>query len=370
MKIKAPKEDLVRALSNVQSVVEKKGPPILSHVLIEAEKGEVKFTATDFDLTIKVISKADVIDPGKATAPARSLFDIVKEFPESSVELVCESPERINIVAEKAFFQLPSLDYHDFPVDQLEEDVIYTPCNAKTLERILTKTFYAIPTTSSTLSSPGLYVSHRGDNVYRFISFDAFRLSCMEIPEEELGTRAFQGEILIPRKGVQELMKIIEETEMEEIYIGTNENVFYAKGDFIMVSMRLMESAFPSFDAIIPKERPNVAAIPLAPFKQALKRMTIFTDQSWRHVKLVFNENTLEISAGNAEIGIGREELAISYAGPPLEIAFNIRYLSEAISVVSSETFNFEWAPGFEGGFVTDPGDPAYLALIMPVVSD
>ena len=371
MKVQIEKDLLIKALSSVQSVVEKKGPPILSHVLIEADDGKVMFFATDFDLAIKVRTNAVVMEGGKATAPARSFFEIAKEFPARTIELKTDDVGRVDILAEKAYFQLPSLEPSDFPVDQLEEEVVYHSCNAKLLERALSKTFYAIPSSGSSISIAGLYVFFDSYGIYKFISCDAFRLAYFQISRDEIGLNFDPGEIIIPRKGVQEILRLIHDSSKNEIFLSIHENVMYAKNDRMTVSMRLLEAPFPAFDSIILSERPNRAEISVDLFQQVLRRMSIFTNQVWRHVNLVISPGVLEVSAGNAEIGMAREELPISYTGQEVfKSSFNIKYLNDAIGAVSGEVFHFEWSPEMEGGFITDPEDPGYTAFFMPMVAE
>ncbi|MEJ5300958.1 MAG: DNA polymerase III subunit beta [Thermodesulforhabdaceae bacterium] len=371
MKIQISKDVLVKALSSVQSVVERKGPPILSHVLLETEDGRIKFFATDFELSVRIYADATVIEEGKVTAPARSLFEVAKEFPAQTIELSMDTPGRLNIITEKASFQLPSLEPSDFPVDQFEGDVTYYSCNARLLEKALSKTFYAIPLSGSSISISGLYVSCDDQGVYKFISCDAFRLARFQASREEIGLDFAPSEIIIPRKGVQEILRIVDDANGNEIFLGIHENVFYAKNDRMTISMRLLDASFPAFDSIIPPERPNKAEISLSLFQQVLRRMAIFTNQVWRHVNLVISPGVLEISAGNAEIGMAREEIPINYNGKEIfNASFNIKYLSDATNVISGDTFHFEWSSEMEGGFVSDPEDPGYTAFFMPMVTE
>lgn len=370
MKLQIPKEALVKALSSIQSVVERKGPPILSHVLLQTEGEKLKLFATDFDLAIQILMDATIIEEGRATAPARSFLEIAKEFPGQNVELNLDDSRRLNISAEKANFQLPSLDPSDFPVDQLEGDVNYCSCNAVLLKKSFARTFYAIPTSTSSINISGLHISQDSLNV-KFVSCDAFRLARYLVPKEELGLDFISEELVIPRKGVQEIIRVIDDSDGKNVFLGIHENVIYAKNDRMIVSIRLLDVAFPAFDSVIPPERPYGVEIPITLFQQVLRRMSIFTNQVWRHVNLSFSDGILEITAGNSEIGVGREEIPIDYDGKaPFRAAFNIRYLSEAINVISGDVFRFEWSPEMEGGFITDPEDPGYIAFFMPMVTE
>ncbi|MGC8720550.1 MAG: DNA polymerase III subunit beta [Thermodesulforhabdaceae bacterium] len=371
MKIQIGKEQLVKALSAIQSVVERKGPPILSHVLLQAEEGHLKLFATDFDLSMQILLEANVINGGRTTAPARSFLEVAKEFPGQTLELTSDESGRLNVSTEKAFFQLPSLDPSDFPVDQLENEVVYSTCNAQLLKKAISKTLYAIPLTGSSFSIPGLYISCDSSGMCKFISCDAFRLAKYEAPQSEIGLDFALEEIIIPRKGVQEIIRVAEDAVENKISLGIHENVFYVKNEKTTVSMRLMEASFPAFDSVLPPRRPFGVEIPVDLFLQVLKRMAIFTNQTWRHVNLYIAQGVLEISAGNSEIGMGREEIPIPYnENITFSATFNLKYLSDAVNVVSGSFFRFEWSSEMEGGFITDPEDPGYLAFFMPMVAE
>lgn len=98
--------------------------------------------------------------------------------------------------------------------------------------------------------------------------------------------------------------------------------------------------------------------------------MSIFTNQTWRHVNLYIAREVLEISAGNSEIGTGREEIPVLYdKDTPFSASFNLKYLNDAVNAISGNIFRFEWSADVEGGFITDPEDSGYLAFFMPMVA-
>lgn len=369
MKVRIEKSHITRVLSLLQSVTEKKSIPYLSHVLLRAENGALMVSATDLDVFMDIsVEKAEVFTDGSITAPARRLLEIVKEFPDNMVELTAENWERLIISTEKAVFSLPSLPPEDFPILTVPDSAEFYSINCDNFLRALHKTSYAIPTGENPLGGAGLYWSVVGEDSYRFVACDIHRLAAVEVLNKEIGMVQIQSDVLIPKKGVTELTKFVEEND--EIRICVTENVLYAKSPSMVFSTRLLEESFSVYESIIPQERPNSLLIPLDTFRQVLKRMSIFTDQTWRHVKFSVDRGSFELSAGNPEIGIGREIISVDYDGTPTTMAFNLRYVLDAIGVIRSEYVRFEWTDDLIGGLFLDPDDPSYITFIMPVVVD
>lgn len=368
MRIQVEKAPMVRTLSLLQSVTEKKSVPYLSHVLIKAENGKITVGATDLDIFMEITLDAKVFSEGSITAPARKLLEIVKEFPEEVLEFNTEGQERLIIYTNKALFNLPSLSPEDFPSMVIPEDAMYLPVNRDAMLRVFQKTSYAIPSTENPIGGPGLYWIRVGENLHRFVACDIHRLAAMELSKEQLGMEQINTDVFIPKKGVIELTKFLEENEKVEIFV--TEHALYARSETMSFSTRLLEESFSVYEAIIPSKRSHSVSIPMEPLKQVLRRMAIFTDQTWRHVKFSLQDRELEVSAGSPEIGVGRETISVDYSGEPMTMAFNLRYVLDAIGVIRSSYVRFEWTDDSIGGLFLDPEDPSYVSFVMPLIID
>ncbi|SFM50737.1 DNA polymerase III subunit beta [Thermodesulforhabdus norvegica] len=368
MRIEIEKSPMVRALSLLQSVTEKKSIPYLSHVLLKAENKKITVSATDLDIFMEITLDADVSSEGSITAPARKLLEVVKEFPEDLLELSTEGRERLVISTDKAVFNLPSLDPEDFPSMIVPQEAEYMPVNRDAMLKVFQKTSYAIPPTENPIGGPGLYWVRVGENLHRFVACDIHRLAAVELTDEELGVGHIKTDVFIPKKGVIELAKFLEENERVEIFV--TEQALYAKSETMSFSTRLLEETFSVYETIIPSKRADSVLIPMEALRQVLKRMAIFTDQTWRHVKFSLQNGELEVTAGSPEIGIGREIINVEYSGEPVTMAFNLRYVLDAIGVIRSDHVRFEWTDDLIGGLFLDPDDSSYVSFIMPLVLD
>ncbi len=367
MQVKIDKGSIVKALSMIQTVTEKKGFPFLSHVLLNAEDKVLKMIATDLDILLEVTLDADILDDGTITAPAKRLLDVAREFPGESIELVSENTSRLKISAENIIFDLPSFDPEDFPMPHNLESVEFKPCNRDVLRRAFVKTSHAVPSVDNQLAGAGLYWLPLEDAKHRFVACDVNRLASYEVSSDELGLDASHTGVLIPKKGVIEFLKFLDENESLEISVG--ERGLFARSDTMLLWIKLVEDYFAFYNDLVQEVRENSILIPTSQFKQTLKRMAIFTDQTWRHLKFKISNDLLELEAGNPEIGVGKEIIPIKYQGEDFTVAFNLRYVADAVNVIDSEFIQFEWIDEIHGGIFLDLEDESYLAMVMSMVS-
>ncbi len=368
MKVEVEKAALVQTLQKIQNITEKKtSMPILSNVLIKAtEQQMLELSVTDLELSLWTQLGGNVQIPGGATVSARKLFEIVKELPQDWVAMESLPTDRLAICAGRSRFELATIPWEDFPIMNFYHDLNYISCDATLVKNSLNKTIYGIPSEDDPFSVAGLYLQPLDSTHMRFVASDGHRLAYVELPMQSLANWDIGAGIIIPRKGVQEILRMVEKEA--EVSLGISENCLMVKTTNVLLSVRLLEAQFPEYQLIIPEERPYAFQVERDALYHALKRMAILTDQKWRHVRLSIHEGILELEAGNQELGVANESLDIEYQGEQFTTAFNIHYMMEAIQVLESEQVRFEWVDQFHGGVFLGPQDPQYLSLIMPMV--
>ena len=366
MKVRIEKDRLARYLSLLQTVTERKTLPYLSHILLKATDGKIYMAATDLDIALEVQDDVEVIDEGAMTAPARRLLDVVKEFPEEEIEIKAKNGSFLCVTTGNANFELPSFDPEDFPLPPPSDDLEFQTCNRDVFRNALRKTSYAVPSVESPLGGPGLYWSFEGGNIHRFVGCELNRLASYMIVADELGMSQLPFNVMIPQKGVKELLKFTDENEYIELCL--TELGLYARSNKMRLWVKLLEDYFGFYDDLVSPKRSYGVNIPSQDFKRALKRMAIFTDQTWKYLKMHFEDNSLFLEAGNPEIGMGREKINVEYDLKPYIASFDLRYVMDAVGVIQGEWLRFEWDEEAPGGIFLDLEDEAYLALIMPLV--
>lgn len=368
MKFQVEKGDLVQVLQKAQSITEKKSSmPVLNNCLIKATSdGLVEFSATDLELNLWTKVDAQVEVEGKVTVSARKLLEIVREIPQNMVLLEDLPSNKLMVKAGRSRFELSTIAAEDFPYINFYQDLPLTNCDVATLRRALQKTFYSIPTEEDTFTAPGLLWHPEGPDRYRFVSTDGHRLAYFEMPMSTFPGLELKNSVIVPRKAVQEMIRLLEkETEAS---VGADEKSMVLRTPTTFLSTLLLDADFPEYETIIPAERPHGFTVESEILYPALKRVAVLTDLTYRHVRLNIGSNSLELEAGNPELGNANDILDIDYNGPDFSIAFNIKYVLDSISAMEGSTIRFEWVDEFHGGIFVAPEDPGYLSLIMPMV--
>jgi DNA polymerase III subunit beta len=368
MKLQISRPVLVQALQKVQNITEKKSNmPVLANTLLyAANDNRLQFSATDLELSYRNEVQAQVEEAGKTTVSARKLLEIVRELPQESIHLETLPNERLAISAGRSHFELGTIPVDDFPYLTFYEDSAFIALEAADLKDCLEKTLYVIPTEEDPFSIAGLFWHPVEADQFRFVASDGHRLAYVQSSFSKFAEIQIENGIIIPRKGVQEILRMLETDR--EFHLGISENCLMVRTEDAILAIRLLEEEFPEYHEIIPQERPFSIVIKRVELLQALKRMATLTNQKWRHVRLTVNDGVLALESGNPEIGNANDEIDVEYTGEAYTIAYNIRYLLEAIQCMNSEKVHFEWVDNDHGGVITGAEDVGYLSLIMPMI--
>lgn len=369
MKAHIDKVSLIQVLQKIQSTTEKKTHmPILSNVLVNAmsEQQMVEFTATDLELSIWTRLKASIEESGSVTVSARKLLEVVRELPQEVVEFRAHGGNRLMVKTGRSRFELATIPADDFPFVHFFEAVHRIPFDRKILREAFSRTLYAVPSDDDPFSVAGLFWHRLSSDALRFVASDGHRLVYSEVP----GT-AFEGldlgrGVIIPRKGVQEILKLLEKDG--EAGLAIHENSLLLSIPDALLNVQLLDAEFPEYQLIIPDERPYVFTTDKETFLQALKRVAVVSDQKWRHVRFQLRPGLLELEAGNPETGQAADAVDVDYSGDEFVISFNIRYVIEAVQAIESRRIRFEWVDQFHGGVFVGEEDSSCLGLIMPMV--
>ncbi|MFP5213942.1 MAG: DNA polymerase III subunit beta, partial [Acidobacteriota bacterium] len=331
-----------------------------------SDQQTMEFYGTDLELSLWTRIEAQVEDAGSTTVSAKKLLEIVRELPQSTIGLQTLPNNKLLVQAGRSRFELATIPAEDFPLINFYEDVEFTPCDVPTLRKSLNKTLYGVPAEEDPFTIAGLFWHPLDAESFRFVSSDGHRLAYYEFPTEALQNLNIGKGLIIPRKGVQEILRIFEKEE--EASVGIHENSLVLKTPSALLSIQLLEAEFPEYQMIIPDERPNALAVDSDSLYHALKRVAVLTNQKWRHVRFIISNGTLELEAGSPELGSANDSLDVDYSGEDFTIAFNIRYVMEAIQAIDSPQVRFEWVDQYHGGVFVGSDDPGYLSLIMPMV--
>jgi DNA polymerase-3 subunit beta len=370
MKLTIERAALLKSLGHVQSVVERRNTiPILSNVLIEAGQGSARLTATDMDLTIVEEVGCQIAEQGATTAPAHTLYDIVRKLPDGAqVELDVEGESgQMRLTSGRSTFQLSTLPKEDFPSTQAGELPQAFTLQGKELRELVDRTRFAISTEETRYYLNGIYM-HAADGgeakMLRGVATDGHRLARFEMPLPE-GADGMPG-VIVPRKTVNELRKLIDETD-GEIEIALSDTKLRFSFDSTVLTSKLIDGTFPDYERVIPSGNDKLMEVDRKAFASAVDRVSTISTEKSRAVKLALADNTLTLSATSPENGSASEELEVSYQGEAIEIGFNSRYLLDIAERVSGDGAQFSLSDSASPTIVQDAGDGSALYVLMPM---
>ncbi len=370
MNIKIERSALLRILSHVQSVVERRGTiPILSNVKLETSAEGLYLTATDMDIAVEDKVEADAVEFGATTVPAHTFYDIVRKLPDGSmVELKkAADAEKLTIRCGSSRFVLATLPVEDFPVMDEGEMTHNFSMKSADLVTLIEKTRFAVSTDETRYYLNGIYL-HAAEientHVMRAVATDGHRLARIEmpIPEGAAGMPA----VIIPRKTIGELRKLIEEgVEVVEISL-SDTKIRFKCGHATLVS-KLIEGTFPDYERVIPTNNDKILEIACQPFIDAVDRVSVISAEKSRGVKFTLQPGRLTISASSPEHGTATEEMEVTYSADPMESGYNSKYLLDMMAQIEGDTVQFLLADATSPALVRDPGDVGALYVIMPM---
>lgn len=370
MRLVIERGELLRALSHVTSVVERRTTiPILSNVLLNASTSELRLKATDLERDVTESVPAEVGQPGAVTVPAHMLHDIVRKLPDGAQIELKRDPERdrLTLSCGQSRFALQTLPAEDFPDLSAGEMTQEFEIAASELKRLIDKTRFAISTEETRYYLNGIYLhsaTRDGSPTLRAVATDGHRLAQAELARPK-GAEGMPG-VIIPRKTVHELQRLLEDTDLA-IKVGVSAaKVRFEIGPITLVS-KLIDGTFPDYGRVIPAGNDKELKVSNAQFKNAVDRVSTIASERGRAVKLNISTDKLVLSVNNPEGGSATEEIPVEYGSTPLEIGFNARYLLDIAGQLESDNALFKLADPGSPTMVKDSGDDSALYVLMPM---
>lgn len=373
MKLSINKGELQTGLSRLQGIVEKRNSmPILANVLMtattKAKGGEqLQLAATDLEVGIQSSHDAKVKTAGGVTVSAKKLFEIVRELPDEEVHLEATANGYLNIKCARSKFTLAGTSTEEYPTLPNFTPGKTASVQAQTLSLMIERTIYAASVDETRYNLNGVYLEALDEpGRIRMVATDGHRLATVDrtISEDPLG---LENGVIIPRKGLGELKKLVDEDDADEIDLAFEGNNGLARKGKVTLVMRLIEGEFPNYSQVLPSKIERNVVLPGEDFSRALRRVALLSSERSKAVKLEFTDGRLTISSNNPDLGDAREELDIDFAGDDITIGFNARYLLDALSTLKAKEVRFglqnELAPA---QFVPTDDDDT-LAVVMPM---
>ncbi|MCG8547103.1 MAG: DNA polymerase III subunit beta [Alphaproteobacteria bacterium] len=370
MKLTIERAALLRSLNHVQSVVERRNTiPILSNVYLDAADGRLGLAATDMDLTIVESVEAEIATDGSTTAPAHTLYDIVRKLPEGAqVELdATGDADQLRLKAGRSRFTLQTLPTEDFPQTASDDLPHRFVLPAADLRAMIDRTRFAISTEETRYYLNGIYLhmlEADGAEVLRAVATDGHRLARVELPLPD-GAAGIPG-IIVPRKTVNELRKLIDETS-EVVELALSDSKIRFAFDDVTLTSKLIDGTFPDYDRVIPTGNDKSLEVDCQHFSAAVDRVATISTEKSRAVKLAVADGNVTLTASSPDSGTATEEIEVDYKQDAIEIGFNARYLLDIAQQIEGENAQFSMADAASPTIIRDSDDPSALYVLMPM---
>ncbi len=369
MKATIERATLLKGLSHVQSVVERRNTiPILSNVLIEASgEGTIRLMATDLDLQVDETVAAAVDQPGTTTVSAHTLFDIARKLPEGSQVELAAAEGRLTIRAGRYNSSLPTLPRDDFPVIAEGELPTQFELPAETLKQIIDKTRFAISTEETRYYLNGIFLHTSDDNgqpVLKAAATDGHRLARVTVARPE-GAEAMP-DVIVPRKCVAELRKLLDEVDGSVGVSLSGSKIRFDLGQAILTS-KLIDGTFPDYSRVIPTGNDKLLKLDPRAFEEGVDRVSTIASEKTRAVKMAVDRDKITLSVTSPENGAAIEEVPGDYAAMPIEIGFNSRYLLDILGQIQGDTVEVHLADAAAPTLIRENDKAPALYVLMPM---
>jgi len=364
MKFTVMKDIVLEELQILQGIVEKRNTmPILANILMNVTESGVEMTGTDLEVGLKTSFSAQVEESGSVTVSGKKLFEIVKSLVDGhNVTFKEDGDQMIQVMSGESEFKvlcLPKEDYPQVPEPKFEKGIRLP---VEEFREMIDRVFFAIAQEQRYYLNGALMVLKTKG--LELVSTDGHRLSYVAkgIPELSL---AKEVRVIVAKKTLGELRKL----DGGDIEFDLDENnLFFRCGNRTLIS-RIIESKFPNFEAVIPKDNPHSLVLSRDVFASAIRRVSLLSAERSKGVKFTIEKNRLRLFSSNPEIGEARDKVEVDYKGPTIEIGFNAQYFLDFLTAVGCEKVRFEFKDENSAALLRPEGEENLRSLyvLMPM---
>ena len=360
---------LLRHLQSISGVLSTSNSlPILDNFLFEINDGQLTVSASDLETTMRTTLEVEANESGKIAVPAKLILDVLKNLPDQPCTfLVDKATYSIEIAYDNGKSKMVGYNGDEFPRVPSIERSSSIKIAGEIISKAINKTLFATGNDDLRPVMSGVFCQFSPEDI-TFVATDAHKLvRYRRTDSEATGSSSF----ILPKKPLNLLKSNL--TGTEEVLMEYNEsNAVFTFNDIVLIC-RLIDGKYPNYDAVIPKENPNVLTIDRAQFLSSIKRVSIFANKTTHQVKLKLAGSELALSAEDVDFSNeSNERLTCNYVGDDMEIGFNSRFLMEMLNNIESSEIRLEMSEPSRAGLlmpaVKDNENEDILMLVMPVM--
>ncbi|MDG3086774.1 DNA polymerase III subunit beta [Vibrio hannami] len=364
MKFTIERNHLIKPLQQVSGALGGRPTlPILGNLLLKVEEGTLSLTATDLEveLVARIALEGD-FEPGSITVPSRKFLDICRGLPDDSVITVVLEGERVIVRSGRSRFTLVTLPAADFPnIEDWQSEVEITLSQAE-LRAIIEKTQFSMANQDVRYYLNGMLFEIE-ESTLRSVATDGHR---MAVAQTALEASFEKQQVIVPRKGIQELVKLLDAPENPvTLQIGQS-NVRADVNNFTYTS-KLVDGRFPDYRRVMPQSSNKTLEASCDELKQAFSRAAILSNEKFRGVRVNLDGSEMRITANNPEQEEAEELLDVSFQGDAIEIGFNVSYVLDVLNTLKCDQVRLSMSDANASALVENAEDDSALYVVMPI---
>jgi DNA polymerase-3 subunit beta len=364
MRVKISRDDLFSGVAPIQTVTEaKRSLPILSHLLLEASSGHLSVFGTDLDAGIRRRLPGEVLREGAIALSARKLYEIIRELPPATIEVVTDDDLTATIACGRSHFRLKGLPKDDFPSIR-EPRHTGVVLDRRLLRDMIRRTVFAVSSDQTRYTLNGILFRLTAKDV-RMVATDGHRLALTVTQTDSLGAHE-PIEAIVPRKAAAEALKVFKD-EAGDVQIETAENHLLFSTDQTLLDTRLIEGQFPNYEQVIPAVTAKQVTVDREALLTGLRRTSAIMGDRTVPTLLELKRGSLVLSCVNLDLGEAREQIEVDYEHEEMAIGFNARYILDFLGVVEAERVTINLQDPLSPALFRAKDDTTYSCVIMPM---
>jgi DNA polymerase III subunit beta len=369
MKFTVKKSDILDVLSRVQGLTGRRSNlAITTNVLIRSSADGIQIAATDLETGFEGAYGADIESGGNIALNARKLFEIVRDFPDEDIHIHEKENRWIRIGNDHVEYHLLGMNPEDFPEIPKIEGVSFLEIGAYDFKKMIEKSLMIGVSDDKRAHITGVFfekIEMEKGHLVRMVSTDGSRLSKVDYGFEADFDLPADSVLIIPKKGLHEVTKFLDAEGT--VAIGFKDNHFITKRERETIIIRLLEGDFPKYADVIEKGDAHIVNLDKKSFLMMLKRMSILSSENYKGVIFSYAPDRLVITSTNPDIGESKEEMAISYDGESMEVAFNPRYFIETINVIDGDKILIYLMDSEKPCLIEGDDEDSFVSVVMPM---
>ncbi|KJY82514.1 DNA polymerase III subunit beta [Vibrio galatheae] len=364
MKFSIERSHLLKPLQQVSGALGGRPTlPILGNLLLKVEDNVLSMTATD--LEVELISRVDLegeFEAGSITVPSRKFLDICRGLPDDSVITFVLEGDRVQVRSGRSRFSLSTLPANDFPnIEDWQSEVEVSLTQAE-LRGLVEKTQFSMANQDVRYYLNGMLFEIDGTTL-RSVATDGHR---MAVAQTELGADFAQKQIIVPRKGVLELVKLLDAPEQPVVLQIGSSNVRAEVNNYVFTS-KLVDGRFPDYRRVMPQSTNKTLEAGCDELRQAFSRAAILSNEKFRGVRVNLADTDMRITANNPEQEEAEEMLDVSFEGEPIEIGFNVSYVLDVLNTLRCEKVRVSMSDANASALIENADDDSAMYVVMPI---